>query len=29
VVGFWSLHGVTKERFSKEKEIVLGDILEA
>ena len=29
VVGFWSLHGVTKKRFSKEKEIVLGDILEA
>jgi MFS family permease len=29
VVGFWSLHGVTNKRFSKEKEIVLGDILEA
>ncbi|TKJ24026.1 MAG: hypothetical protein CEE42_11465 [Promethearchaeota archaeon Loki_b31] len=28
-IGFWLLHGITKARFSKEKEIVLGDILEA
>ena len=29
VVGFWSLNGVTKERFSKEKENILEDIIEA
>ena len=29
VVGFWSLNGVTKKRFSKEKEIRLRDNLEA
>ena len=29
MVGFWSLNGVTKKRFSKEKETVIGDIIEA
>jgi len=29
IIGFLLLHGVVKTRFSKEKEIVLGDILEA
>ena len=29
IIGFLLLHGVAKTRFSKEKEIVLGDILEA
>ncbi len=29
VVGFWSLNGVTNKRFSKKKETILEDVLEA